>query len=156
MAGVGGVAGAGAAAAIGMGSMGMGGVGTGPPNAAAPPARAPASAESTKVTLSAAGRELAAEATQPGVSLAMSQDGAGHHYLDGMDANGFRAPGVVDPLRNVNGQLYAELNKLDELVEAAVLAAILNGGSNKPDTMCILGAAQVVQALSAYEAVSKM
>jgi hypothetical protein len=140
-----------------MGGMGIGGIGTGPPGATAPPAAAPGSpAESTKVTLSAAGREMAAEATQPGASLALSQDASGHHYVNGMDANGFRAPGAVDPLRNVNGQLYAELNKLDELVEAAVLAAILNGGRDKPDTMCILGAAQVVQALNAYAAVSKM
>jgi hypothetical protein len=124
----------------GIGGMGgMGGVG-GMTAGAAAPASAPAGGgdtasaaqPSTQVTISLGGQQaLAGESTQPGASFSVSQDASGHHYVGGVDANGFSNPdaahGVsgMDGRCNAFGQDVSQLNKLDELTAALLLALLL-------------------------------
>lgn len=156
MAGVGGIGGAGGMGGVGVGCIGGAGMG---PSAAGPATAAPGAAgatEGVKVSISAAGRQMSQEATQVGASFSVTQDGTGHHYVNGTDANGFKAPGTVDPMHNVNGQSYRELNKLDDAVALALLALLLSDKKDNSDAMSVLAGAQAVQAINSYMAVSQM
>lgn len=99
---------------------------------------------------------MSQEATQVGASFSVTKDGTGHHYVNGMDANGFKAPGSVDPAHNANGQSYQELNKLDDMVAMALLALLLGDKKENSDAMSIMAGAQAVQAINSYIAVSQM
>lgn len=161
MAGVGGIGAAGVAGGAGMG---MGGAGAAPAVAApasASPAQAgaapSAASEGVKVTISQAGQRMSMEATQVGASFSVTSDVGGHQYVAGMDANGFRSPDAVSPTHNANGQSYAELNKLDDMLAAALLALLLGQRDDKDaGAASMVAAAYAVQAVSAYAAVSKM
>lgn len=156
MAGVGGIGGAGGVGGLGVG--GMGGASVGPPAAGTATAASNASgaSEGVKVSISAAGRQMSLEATQVGASFSVSKDGAGHHYVNGTDANGFKSPDSVSPTHNANGQSYAELNKLDDMVAMALLALLLGDKKENSDAMSVLAGAQAVQAINSYMAVSQM
>jgi len=164
MAGVGGIGAAGVAGGVGMS---VGGAGPGM-SAVAAPAAAPAGAaqagaspsvagEGVKVTISQAGQRMSMEATQVGASFSVTSDIGGHQYVAGMDADGFRSPDAVSPTHNANGQSYAELNKLDDMLAAALLALLLGQRDDKDSGAAgLVAAATAVQAVNAYAAVSKM
>lgn len=142
--GVGGGAGAGAST----GAAAMGGTVPASPSSGSTqstrPAQQAAPEASTTITISkAAMRANSVEPTQPGASFSLTTDKGGHHYAGGTDVNGFSNPqlkptqtvgsagksegsdGSSTSLdRNVLGQKYSDLNKLDEAIAALLLSLL--------------------------------